>query len=192
MEIESIPGKQNDKYIITIKINGVPLLCHVDLGSQCTLIRKSEALSLNLQETCQDLPLMRGLGGSLIEPTGCANVMITVQGVEEPVKIYVVEDYVLTHPVLLGHSFTERPNITITKTPSYITFERDITTRVLLKMHKDVILEVQQMRAVTVTSEPTFSGKVYVNGTVRGTKGKEFYLLPGDYEIRKGEGHLLV
>lgn len=37
-----------------------------------------------------------------------------------------------------------------------------------------------------------YSGTVYVRGSLRGTSGKEYYLLPGEYSIIDGHGALLV
>ncbi|KAL4709308.1 hypothetical protein ACJJTC_013368 [Scirpophaga incertulas] len=36
------------------------------------------------------------------------------------------------------------------------------------------------LRAVQVSTNPTANARVYVNGSLRGTEGKEYYLLPGD------------
>lgn len=44
-------------------------------------------------------------------PLGIAYVTIGIQGVvENNVNILVVDDYLITCPVLLGHTFTERPS----------------------------------------------------------------------------------
>lgn len=62
----SIEDKGIDKYVLAIKINGSPIVCHVDLESQCSLIRVSEAKSLNLPIiTRPDLLAIRDIGGNL-------------------------------------------------------------------------------------------------------------------------------
>ncbi|KAA5598231.1 hypothetical protein F3H15_35675, partial [Pseudomonas aeruginosa] len=52
-----------NKYVMDIKVNGSVITCHVDLGSQCSLIRASDARSLGLTMINQDnLPTLRGIG----------------------------------------------------------------------------------------------------------------------------------
>lgn len=67
----SVTNRASDKYIIKIHINSIPFDCHVDLGSQCTLMRESDARLLNLTMVKDiDLPILRGIGASLIRPLG--------------------------------------------------------------------------------------------------------------------------
>lgn len=104
----------NNKYIQTTKVNEKPVVCHIDLGSQCSLMKRSVAKALDLQiKHREELPILRGIGGTLVRPLGVVQVIIEVQSLKEAIDIYVVEDYVLTHPVLLGHSFTEKPDLLI-------------------------------------------------------------------------------
>ncbi|KAF9408187.1 hypothetical protein HW555_012044 [Spodoptera exigua] len=104
------------KYMINIKVNGHVLGCHLDLGSQCSLIKLSKAKELSLDIVMpEDLPVLRGIGANLISPVGMTIVDIEVQGLAETINLYVVDDYVIKQSVLLGHSFTEKPDIVITK-----------------------------------------------------------------------------
>lgn len=43
-----------------------------------------------------------------------------------------------------------------------------------------------------VCSDKTFSGTVYVRGSLRGLSGGEYYLLPGEYSLENDSGALLV
>lgn len=56
----------NNKYIVDIKINGKVVKCHINLGSQCTLIRMSHANNLSMDIWCpRNLPVLRGIGSNL-------------------------------------------------------------------------------------------------------------------------------
>lgn len=92
----------NDKYIIDVKINDTPVKCHVDLGSQCSLIKQSTSKELDLEVTVpKDLPVLRGIGANLIAPVGMSVCLVEVQNIKETVNMYIVEDFVIHQPVLL-------------------------------------------------------------------------------------------
>ncbi|KAL0895777.1 hypothetical protein ABMA27_011827 [Loxostege sticticalis] len=183
----------NDKYIFDIKINNVKVECHVDLGSQCSLIKISKAkeLGLNIKQS-SDLPVLKGLGANLIKPLGVISAKVEVQGIEKIIDIYAVDDYVLSHPTLLGHSFTEMPDIIITKTPSNIIFEKINDIKIHLVTSNDVFIAKNSLSVVPVSTHPFFDGVVYVRGSLRSTNSKEYFLLSGNYEIRNGHGSLLI
>ncbi|KAL0861276.1 hypothetical protein ABMA27_008837 [Loxostege sticticalis] len=183
----------NDKHIFDIKINNVKVECHVDLGSQCSLIKISKAkeLGLNIKQS-SDLPVLKGLGANLIKPLGVISAKVEVQGIEKIIDIYAVDDYVLSHPTLLGHSFTEMPDIIITKTPSNIIFEKINDIKIHLVTSNDVFIAKNSLSVVPVSTHPFFDGVVYVRGSLRSTNSKEYFLLSGNYEIRNGHGSLLI
>lgn len=52
---------ENKKYLIDVELNGSKLQCYVDLGSQCTLIRKEVFSALELPLETKRLPIMRGI-----------------------------------------------------------------------------------------------------------------------------------
>ncbi|CAH2229081.1 jg21182 [Pararge aegeria aegeria] len=181
------------KYIITIKINNNPIDCHLDLGSQCSLIRLSKAKELKLEiVVSDDLPVLRAIGANLVAPVGMTIVSVEVQGIKKTVNMYIVDDYVITQSVLLGHSFTENPDIIITKTPTEIIFQKIQNIKTSLVASKDTEIPANTLRVVQIIAEPNMCGQVFVNGSVRGPEGKEHYLLPGDYEVRNGHGALLI
>ncbi|CAH2218004.1 jg19309 [Pararge aegeria aegeria] len=183
-----------DKYVMDIKVNGSTISCHVDLGSQCSLIRVSAVKSLGLQIFNRaNLPTLRGIGASLVSPLGKVIATVVVQGVSETIDLYVVEDYVLMHPVLLGHSFTEKPDVLIIKTPNEIQFHKMPPNKIRLVATYDCEIPCNTMRAVQVTTDTQILDcEVHVKGTLRGPVGKEYYLLPGQYEIKEGRGAILI
>ncbi|KAL0812161.1 hypothetical protein ABMA28_009538 [Loxostege sticticalis] len=120
-----VDDDSNDKYRIVIKINGINTPCQVDLGSQATLIRKTDAHKIGLRWDSVEGPMLRGLGNIPYLPIGKALVTIEVHDIkEEQVEVLVVDDSLINIPVLLGHSFTERPNLRIVKTTSDLQIEK--------------------------------------------------------------------
>lgn len=166
----------------------------VDLGSQCTLLRYSDAIKLGISWTNHNLPVMRGIGGNIVVPLGSAMVEIKIQDIVEKVNIFVVEDRVIRYPVLIGHSFTEKPGVLIIKTSDTLIFEQNQTKSMKLELIVccDIKIQPQQMSVVQVVSGNMYSGTVYIKGSLRGTLGNEFYLLPGEYSLSNGKGGVLV
>lgn len=181
------------KYIITIKINNNFVDCHLDLGSQCSLIRLTKAKELNLEIVVpDDLPVLRGIGANLIAPVGMTIVTVEVQSIKKVINMYIVDDYVITQSTLLGHSFTEQPDIIITKTPTEIIFQQTPIVKTRLVASKDTEIFPNTLCAVQITAEPSLCSQVFVNGSIRGPEGKEYFLLPGEYELRNCHGALLI
>lgn len=181
------------KYMINIKVNGHITDCHLDLGSQCSLIKLTRARELSLDVTTpNDLPVLKGIGANIVSPVGMTTASVEVQGIKEVINLYVVDDYVINQSVLLGHSFTERPDIIITKTPTAVKFQRICDNKLHLVADKTVDIPSNSLRAIPVASSSITNTRVYVNGSLRGSDGKEHYLLPGEYEIKAGTSALLV
>lgn len=192
----SLQNESSDKYKLIIKVNGSPIDCLVDLGSEATVIRESDAKMIGLQWKNVDGPFLRGLGNIPYLPRGSTRVDIEVQGIlEKDVEVFIVDDALISYSVLLGHSFTERPHVQITKTTTDLKFERvykEPPIKVPLSSESDAEIGIGQMRCVSVKSPNNLSGNVYVYGTVRGSEGNEYYLLPGEYHIIDGTCRLLL
>lgn len=181
------------KYMLEIKVNNHNLDCHLDLGSQCSLIKLTKARELNLDIVVpEDLPVLRGIGANLISPVGMTIVSVEVQGIKETINLYVVNDFVINQSVLLGHSFTEKPDIVITKTPTAVIFNKIPSVKMRLATSDDAEIPSNTLRAVQVSTDPSVDARVYVNGSLRGPEGKEYYLLPGEYEVKGGRSALLI
>lgn len=74
MALNAISNISNDKYHISLKVNGQSMHGYVDLGSQCTLLRRSIAEKLGLQWSTEQLPTMRGIGSNVVLPVGKTSV----------------------------------------------------------------------------------------------------------------------
>ncbi|KAF9810128.1 hypothetical protein SFRURICE_011296 [Spodoptera frugiperda] len=192
----SINDDSNDKYRVGIKINSVVIACQVDLGSQVTLIRKTDAHKIGLQWDTVQGPLLRGLGSIPYLPVGKAFVTIEIQDVrEEHVEVLIVDDSLINIPVLLGHSFTERPNLRIVKTATDLRIEKvDVSgeAKLLLITVDDFELDIGELRAVSVGAKTNYSGNIYVGGSIRGRPDREYYLLPGEYQMTDGVCRVLI
>lgn len=190
------PASTNSKYMLPIKINNRSILSLLDLGSETTLVRKSDAEKLGLHWVTVEGPYLRGLGNIPYLPRGYAQVTVEAQGVvEKNVEVYVVDDHLMNCSVLLGHSFTERPLLRIVKTATELTIERvnrDGAEKVMLTTMYDVTIPVGKIGTISVKSNSKQNGDIYVPGSVRGTAGNEYYLFPGEYQLRQGECNLLV
>lgn len=184
------------KYKMPLKINDKISDCLVDLGCEGTLIRLSDAQSLGLKWEPVEGPILSGFGNTRFRPLGSASATIEIQGVtERDVEILVVDDTHINTPVMLGHTFTERPNIKITKTETDVIFEkiqRCAPYRCVLNCARDVTIISGKTSAVPVTSAEPYTGRIYVNGTVRGCENMKHYLFPGEYSVDQGSGSILI
>lgn len=186
-------ASNNDKYIMELMLNGKTIVGYIDLGSQCTLIRFSDAKKLGITwSNNSNFPTMRGIGNNIVLPMGLATVTIQIQNIIEDVDVFIVEDSVIKYPVLVGHSFTEKPGIIITKTYDSLIFTREVGNKLFLLLVSDFTIRSKEMCLVQVNCKVNYSGTVYVRGSLRGKSDHEFYLLPGEYEISKGRGCLLI
>lgn len=189
----SLAAELTAKYMLSIKVNGNVVDCHLDLGSQCSLIKLSKAREFNLDVVVpEDLPTLRGIGSNLTYPVGMTTVCVEVQNIKQTINMYVVDDCIISQSVLLGHSFTEKSDIIITKTPTAVIFKQIPCTKVHLVTNKNIDIQPNTLRAVQVLAEPEIDVRVYVNGSVRGPEGNEYFLLPGEYEIKSGRSALLI
>lgn len=107
-------------------------------------------------------------------------------------EVIIVDDNAIQYPVLLGHTFTERPNIVITKTLEQIIFEKISERKLFLMIQQDTVIHPNHLGTIPVETRISYIGQVYINGTVRGNIGKEYFLLPEEYTLNNGTGRLLI
>lgn len=198
MQINNSTENSNCKYKMPIKLNDGIIECHVDLGSEGTLIRYSDACKLGIKWQTVQTPLLKGLGNVPYQPLGLAYVTIEIQGVvQNDVEILVVADELINIPVLLGHTFTERPSIRIIKTATDVIFQKLETpvsdsVKFPLVSLSDVNIAPGDLKVIPVKYPYDYTGQVYIHGTFRGCPGSEHYLLPGEYQLKLGLGNILI
>jgi len=94
---------------------------------------------------------MRGIGNNLI-PVGSATVTIEICDIAESVDIYIIDDNAINYDILIGHSFTEKPEMIITKTTDSLTFERSSPIRYALRLRDDTLMQPGELTTVLIYS----------------------------------------
>ncbi|CAB3224051.1 unnamed protein product [Arctia plantaginis] len=120
-------------------------------------------------------------------------VGIKINGIVIPCQVDLGSQATLI--LLLGHSFTERPNLRIIKTATDLQIEKiDVSdeAKLLLVAVDDFELSIGELSAVTVGAKTNHSGSVYVGGSIRGKPDMEYYLLPGEYQMANGVCRVLI
>ncbi|KOB74422.1 Uncharacterized protein OBRU01_03945 [Operophtera brumata] len=178
------------KYKIPIKVDSKLTNCIVDLGSEGTLIRISEAERLQLKWQEVNGPRLKGLGNVTYLPIGMLRTKVEVQGItEHNVPILVVDDQAIPCPLLLGHTFTERPYIKIVKTDTDVIFQKTkqhVTVKCPLVCEHAVTIGINEIKPVSVKCNNEYTGTIYVHGNIRHALKREHYLLPGEYMLKEG------
>ncbi|CAG9789601.1 unnamed protein product [Diatraea saccharalis] len=181
------------KYFMTIGVNQNLMDCFIDLGSECSLMRYSDALNLNVELQTDSLPVLKGIGNNHLHAKARIEVENNVQDIILPIEMYVVDDDVIKQPVLLGQNFTEHPNIILTKTSSELLFENTIdASKLYLIVSDTTIIPQYDIKLVPIVANKLYSGIIYIDGSIRGKIGHQYYLLPGEYHLKHGKCSLLV
>lgn len=139
-----------------------------------------------------NLLVMRGIGNNLVMPVDSAMITIEICDIVELVDIYIIDDDAIKYDILIGHSFTEKSGIVITKMTDSLTFGRNSPIRYTLRLRDDTLIQLGELTAVPIYSDVGYSGRVYVRGSLRGKPGSEYYLMPGEYEIHNRTSALLI
>lgn len=128
----------------------------------------------------------------MVMPIGSATITIEIDEIIESVEIYIVDDDVIKYDILVGYSFTENPGIVIIKTANSLMFKRDLLSKSALRVRDDIVMRPGELTVVPIYADPGHSKHVYVRGSLRGKPSSEYYLMPGEHEIRDGSGGLLI
>ena len=83
------------------RINDREILCSVDLGSDCSIIKESEARLLNLKfkETNE---VLSGFDHSLVVQIAYSKINLIIDDIELEIKIFIVPDDQCSRRVLIG------------------------------------------------------------------------------------------
>ncbi|KAL4718308.1 hypothetical protein ACJJTC_008649 [Scirpophaga incertulas] len=82
-----------------------------DFGSECSLMRDSDAQKLNLSKDFSNLPVLKGFGNSVVVPHYKSNIFVKIDEVESQIEILVVKDEFLQCPLLIDRVPTSVQNI---------------------------------------------------------------------------------
>ncbi|XP_026727990.1 uncharacterized protein LOC113494053 [Trichoplusia ni] len=158
----------NEKYYKDITVNDITLRGYIDLGSKCTLMRRSSAELICNEWDTKNLPTLQGFGNSAVEPLGRITVMLGIGTVKAETEVLVVSDQYLRTAILVGQSFTEKPNVILLKTESELLFITtpdlsDNDSKVTLCADKDEIVLPKMTMPVNVIANDKYTGGLSLN-----------------------------
>lgn len=200
---ESLPinlPETNKKYYKTIVANDVPLQAYVDFGSDCSLIRSSDARNLRLTEITDNLPVLRGFGNSVISPMLKVKILAKIDEVEAQLELLVVDDKFLYTAILLGQNFTDMPSITVLKDKDNLFFysspevKDDFFSKEqnVLKLFVVKETKLEKGGLLEVYSNDSYTGDVYSDGNTRMNPNQEYHFHRGCYRLVNGRGYVFV
>lgn len=196
-----VSNKANDKFFKVIPVNNKTFEAYIDFGSECSLIRQTDANALQLTKNYDGLPVVRGFGNSSIHPLYKSHVTIKIDEVDASIEILVISDEIMPTSIIVGQNFTELPFITVLKNSDRLTFYKSPscnpftseTDEAPLKLYIAEPTEVTETSIVTVQAgDSTYTGDVYIEGYCSVVSGREFGLFQGAYHLANGKGNLII
>ncbi|KAJ8937455.1 hypothetical protein NQ314_011844 [Rhamnusium bicolor] len=160
-----IIGSDNShsKYFKDAFINNKQLRCYIDLGSSCVTIRDDIVTELGFSYYETDTQPLVGYGNGLVKPLGLFTGMLSIDDVSAKVKIHVVPKESQNIPLIVGHPYTEQPNIQITSKSNELKIEYckdDMPvnesapiSRAVLKTDRDIIIPDNYLGHITTKSD---------------------------------------
>lgn len=185
----------NDKFNKDLVIDNKTFKAYIDFGSECSLVQSEVAKMLKLPTNTDNLPLIRGFGNQLVTPLYKTKVQIKIDDVESVVDVLVVDDSFLQSPFLIGQNFTELPEVVVLKDSAKLTFyTRPVlhTELEIIKLQAEDTFELKGVQLIAVTSDPPFTGDIYVEPRIRNEPNKEYRVHQGVYRLNKGQGSIVL
>ena len=175
-------GKKLDSRFFDVLINDQQLRAYVDLGSEAVTIRKSEAEKLKLEITPSKV-VLRGYGGSSIQPYGLMKAVIKVDLAVAEVEALVVPDNLQEVPMIIGQSFTDQPHVVVLqKEGSLRLFENDaaalpeverLPPRKVALWAKEAVVIPPGMAANIQVNSKDYEGDLFVELSIRSEENAE-------------------
>ncbi|CAH2216071.1 jg26524, partial [Pararge aegeria aegeria] len=191
-------NESNAKFFKSVLINDRTFKAYVDFGSECTLLRKTDAEVLNLVKNFDNVPVVKGFGQSSVIPLYKTTVSARIDEIESDIEALVVDDVYMQTSLIIGQNFTELPFITVLKDSSTLTFYKSPSLALsedpkgILKLYITNRIQVSKTSFVPVHSGCDFTGDVFIKGYSAVEIGKEFHLLQGAFSISNGKGVVIV
>lgn len=188
----------NSKFFKTITINGHSLEAYIDFGSECTLLRKTDAKQLKLSENYDNIPIVRGFGQSSVVPLYKAFASVKVDDIESTIEVLVVDDVHMQTSTIIGQNFTEQSFVTVLKDSNSLTFYLSPNKNPFdshentLKLYVTNTTDVSKTGAVPVHVDHDFTGDIFIEGYSAAEPRKEYRLFQGAYHISCGKGEVIV
>lgn len=192
----STANDNNNKFHKQTQVNDHKFIAYIDFGSECSLMRQSDAQRLNLTRNYSKLPVVKGFGNSAVTPIYRSTIDLKLDDIEATIEILVVNDEFLHTPLLIGQNFTELSYVTVFKDCNTLFFYNSPN----LETHTDSLkLIVPNVTTVpksglveVITADCSFSGDIYVEGYSSNQPGKEYHLPQGAYRVNSGKCHINV
>lgn len=197
---ESTVPRSNNKFFKKVVVDGVALEAYVDFGSDCSIMKISEAMKLGLTGSTEELPIIKGFGNSTIKPRFKSVVDTKIDEVEARLEVLVVDDEYLHIPMLIGQNFTELPSVTVLKSNENLFFyfspiqANNKTSQFddTIKLYVHRYTKVERGGLVEVYAENSYTGDVYSEGNTRLGPNQEYHLHQGCYKLVNGRGFVFV
>lgn len=145
----------------------------MDLGSTCTIITLSESRRLGLLYDSSIKTNLRGYGNELTPSLGTSKVTLEIDDVSALIEAIIVPDGVQKVPVLVGHTFTELPEVLVVKDDSTLTFklnpkkvsrpDQRSSIREVLRVVDDTLIPPNYLGNVKVKTDSDYKGDLLVD-----------------------------
>lgn len=190
-------SRSNDisaKYVQEVFVNGQKRTCFIDLGSELTLIRESDAKQLfGKWESCESRSMV-GFGGGVVHSLGRHEAELKIQEVVACVQCVVVPDHFLKYSLLIGQTFTEQKHIRIVKNDRQLIIESCYNhqdyRRLQLRVKADSTINGADLLEIDCDSD--FEGTIFVRGDCRTQPNREYSVGEGVYTLKKGSGAVFI
>lgn len=177
----------NSKYFVMVKLNGHDVHAFIDFGATVMTINKSTVLRMKLNILLSRIKI-KGFGGGIVETIGkTEDLLLEISGIALKLSFCVVEDVYQTIPLIIGHPFTENPNVMVIKDSETLQFVKnpDIKSKFALYAKANVVIPSNYVGFVECVSKDCLPGDYYIDGSVRLKEGKESAVPNGVYYINE-------
>ncbi|CAH2088533.1 unnamed protein product [Euphydryas editha] len=170
----------------------------VDLGSECSMIKRSQLPKLGtIRINIDDLPVLRGFGNSVVHSLGKINAEVEIDGVKANLELLVVPDDVMEVSLMIGQTFTEQHHVMIQKTGEhfdilYNSFD-DITKSNKIRIINRKCSEITSLSILEVYTEPQYKGELYIVGGLRNDTNSAYFIPEGLFQFDDdGNGQIII
>lgn len=176
-------------------VNGNSMNCFVDLGSQCTMIKYSNAKNIITEWSRENLPVLRGFGNSIVSVLGKSFLEIEIDSVKAKVCVLIVPDEYLSIPLLVGQTYTEQEHVIIHKTSKslkIVSLDDNNYNKFSISLFVKNSVTVDNLSEIEVYSKPEYDGDVFVEYSMRQKPNEEYEVIRAIIALKGGNGKLFV
>lgn len=112
VERQSPTQANKNELLKTVTLQGKEIQAFVDLGSTCTVVKKSVAEELKMVGSGSP-SYVKTYGGFTVPTLGCTCGKISMDGVTREISMHIVPDHAQTESLLIGRDFFSDPDIAV-------------------------------------------------------------------------------